>query len=379
MQILWNEIKKLLTWKMLLLLVFVNTVLYLLLIEFHIEYFPNGRPALDSYKIGIEMIDKYGTDFDEEEFRDFKKTYENQLGEANQYLLSQNELVDVGITSYENFRNFDSDNEEDTALRNKLLFEESVDIFWELQARESLIEFYEGKEESLGAYKQNATDAQVAKFDKLIDARHFQVYTGVVIQNYKEYIFNVAIVILLSIILMISPGILRDRTRQLLDLQYTAKKGRNLYKTKIMAGLITSIMMITVLLVVYMSIYSLNNTSMYFNIPVHMFIADHYWYDPTFFQYILLTIMAIYVLGIVTSLVAMSFSSIVPNFITLIGVQVPYVFVMLTLVLGYLLNKIISIWLPQWIVPTSYGVLLMVSIISIILLWKRERRRNIVL
>ena len=146
-----------------------------------------------------------------------------------------------------------------------------------------------------------------------------------------------------------------------------------------MAGLITSIMMITVLLVVYMSIYSLNNTSMYFNIPVHMFIADHYWYDPTFFQYILLTIMAIYVLGIVTSLVAMSFSSIVPNFITLIGVQVPYVFVMLTLVLGYLLNKIISIWLPQWIVPTSYGVLLMVSIISIILLWKRERRRNIVL
>lgn len=379
MQILWNEIKKLLTWKMLLLLVFVNTVLYLLLIEFHIEYFPNGRPALDSYKIGIEMIDKYGTDFDEEEFLDFKKTYENQLGEANQYLLSQNELVVAGITSYEDFRNFDSDNEEDTALRNKLLFDESVDMFWELQERERLIEFYEVKEESLDAYKQNATAAQVAKFDELIEARHFQVYTEVVIQNYKEYIFNVAIVILLSIILMISPGILRDRTRQLLDLQYTTKKGRNLYKTKIMAGLITSIMMITVLLVVYVSIYSLNNTSMYFNIPVHMFIADHYWYDPTLFQYILLTILAIYVLGIVTSLVAMSFSSIVPNFITLIGVQVPYVFVMLALVLSYLVNKIISIWLPQWIVPTSYGVLLTVSIISIILLWKRERRRDIVL
>lgn len=379
MQILWNEIKKLLTWKMLLLLVFVNTVLYLLLIEFHIEYFPNGRPALDSYKIGIEMIDKYGTDFDEEEFLDFKKTYENQLNQANEYLQSKNEFADADIESYQDFRTFDRENEASNALRNQVFHEESVDIFWELQERERLIEFFEVKEESLDAYKQNATDAQVAKFDELIEARHFQMYTDVVIQNYKEYIFNVAIVILLSIILMISPGILRDRTRQLLDLQYTAKKGRNLYKTKIMAGLITSIMMITVLLVVYMSIYSLNNTSMYFNIPVHMFIADHYWYDPTFFQYILLTILAIYVLGIVSSLVAMSFSSIVPNFITLIGVQVPYVFVMLALILGYLLNKIISIWLPQWIVPTSYGVLLMVSIISIILLWKRERRRDIVL
>ncbi len=377
MQILWNEIKKMLTWKMLLLLAFVNTVLYLLLIEFHIEYFPNGRPALDSYNIGIEMIDKYGTDFDEEEFLDFKKTYENQLDQANEYLQSNKEFVDGDIESYQDFKEFD--NEASNALRNKVFHEERVDIFWELQERERLIEFFEGKEKSLDAYKQNATDAQVAKFDELLEARHFQVYTEVVIQNYKEYIFNVAIVILLSIILMISPGILRDRTRQLIDLQYTAKKGRNLYKTKIMAGLITSFMMITVLLVVYMSIYSLNNTSKYFNIPVHMFIADHKWYDPTFFQYILLTILAIYILGIVTSLVAMSFSSIVPNFITLIGVQVPYVFVMLALGLGYLLNKIISMWLPQWIVPTSYGVLLMVSIISVVLLWKREKRRDIVL
>ncbi|HSO58070.1 MAG TPA: hypothetical protein VLQ66_07525, partial [Paenisporosarcina sp.] len=245
MRILWNEIKKILTWKMLLLLFFVNTVLYLLLIEFHIENFPNGRPALDSYKIGIEMIDKYGTDFDEEEFLDFKKTYENQLDQANEYLQSKKEFVDADITSYEDFRNFDSENEEDTALRNKLLFEEEVDIFWELQERERLIEFYEGKEESLDAYKQNATVAQVAKFDELIEARNFQVYTEVVIRNYEEYIFYVAIVILLSTILMVSPGILRDRTRQLIDLQYTAKKGRNLYKTKIMAGLLTSIMMIT--------------------------------------------------------------------------------------------------------------------------------------
>ena len=61
MRILWNELKKILTWKILLLLVLVNSVLYFLLIEFYIEYFPNGRPAIDSYNIGIEMIDKYGS------------------------------------------------------------------------------------------------------------------------------------------------------------------------------------------------------------------------------------------------------------------------------------------------------------------------------
>lgn len=379
MRILWNEIKKILTWKMLLLLVFVNTVLYFLLIAFHIEHFPNGRPALDSYRIGIEMIEKYGTEYDEEEFLDFKQTYEKQFSEANQYVLSQNELVDAGITSYEDLRNFEGDNEEVTAFRNKVLFEEENDVFWELQERERLNEYYNMKEETLTNYRVNATEAQVVRFDELKEARHFQVYTEVVIQNYREYIFNVAIVILLSIILVISPAILRDRSRQLLDLQYTTKKGRELYKTKILAGILSSFLVISGLLVVYMSIYSFNNTSMYFPIPVHMFIADYAWYDPTFFQYILLTILAIYVLGMITSLIAMSFSSIAPNFIALIGLQVPYTFLLLAFILGYLLKMIISIWLPQWVVPTAYGVLLVGSILSIFFLWKREKKRDIVL
>ena len=42
-------------------------------IEFHITYFPNGRPDLDSYNIGIEMIEKYGTHMDGAELRTSKR------------------------------------------------------------------------------------------------------------------------------------------------------------------------------------------------------------------------------------------------------------------------------------------------------------------
>lgn len=73
MQIIINEIKKILNWKMILVLFLVNAVLYFLLINFHIENFPNGRPDLDSYNISVEMIRKYGINMDEEEMADFKK------------------------------------------------------------------------------------------------------------------------------------------------------------------------------------------------------------------------------------------------------------------------------------------------------------------
>ena len=75
---------------MLLIAVLIVIVYYsFLLIEFYINYFPNGRPGLISYNVSIEMIDKYGMDIDEEEFEDFKKIYEAQVEEANQYLQSR--------------------------------------------------------------------------------------------------------------------------------------------------------------------------------------------------------------------------------------------------------------------------------------------------
>ena len=56
-----------------------SLVIYELFISFYIDYFPNGRPALDSYNIGCNMIKKYGNSMDEKEFADFKQMYNKQM------------------------------------------------------------------------------------------------------------------------------------------------------------------------------------------------------------------------------------------------------------------------------------------------------------
>lgn len=376
MRVLWNELKKILTWKMLVLLIFINSVLYFLLIEFYIENFPNGS-AIYSYEMGIEMIEKYGTTMDEEEFVDFKKAYANQVEEATQYLQSSEGFVEAELDTYEKFLAYDWWNapEEIYALRSNVFFNEQVDLFWELQERERLIDFYDVRETIPDVF----SDKKRQRFEELIAQEKFGVYPEVVMMNFKSFIANVAIAILFSVVLVISPTIVKDRTRQVVAIQYTTRKGRNLFKTKLLAGSIATFILITALLIVYFSLYSLNHTSMYFDVRVNTFIANESWFDPTFFQFILLCVAGIYIIGLVFGLLSMVFSSLVPNMVSLIGIQIPFVVGFLLIGLYPLVPHMISIWNPKWLALIAYSVMVLLTLVGMIMLWKREKKMDIVL
>lgn len=381
MRILVNEIKKIFNWRMLLLLAFVNFVLYFLLIDFHITHFPNGRPALDSYRIGAEMIETYGIKMDETDLAHFKRTYDAQIDEANRYLQAREEFVNAGMDTYEKFRNYDQQNEQLSVLHAKIMFEEKVDLFWELQERERLIDFQNNKEAILETRRNDAeNESQRARFEQMMEAGHYQVYPEITFENYKSFIRNAAIVILVSVVLVMSPIMIHDRSALMLDLQYTTKKGRAIYKTKIAAGLISTWLLITALLTIYFAIYSFNDTSMFFPVPVHMFInPDYYWYDPTFFQYIVIHVAAIYVIGFIFMLIAVIFSTLMPNYVSLIGIQIPFVIGMIAFGLPNMLDRIIDIRFPQWAMPALYSLLAAASIGLAVMTWKREKRRDIVM
>ncbi|WP_301108687.1 hypothetical protein [Sporosarcina sp.] len=375
MRVLWNELKKILTWKMLVFLIFINSVLYFLLIEFDIKYFPNGLDDSSSYTIGIEMIDKYGITMDEDEFIDFKKTYSDLVEEADHYLQSREEFVNEGLESYEKFQSYDWWNspEKISKLHDDLFFHQSVNLFWELQEREQLLSFFEYKEIITDEFNKQ----QKKRWEEFIEQEKFGVYTDVAIKNFKTFIANVGIAILFSVVLVISPTILKDRSRQLVPLQYTTKKGRNLFKTKILAGVIATFIVITASLSVYLSLYSLNNTSMFFDVRVNTFIGNVSWFDPTFFQFILLCIAGIYTIGLVFALLSMAFSSLVPNMVSLIGIQIPFVVGFLIVGLYPLLPEMISIWNPKWLSLISYCAMIIIVIIFTAILWKREKKLDI--
>lgn len=377
MRILWNEMKKILTWKSLLLLLIINCILYFFLIDFYIKHFPNGRPELDSYRIGIEMIEKYGTSMNDEEFQDFRKVYEARVEEADRYLNAEKVAVAEGIDTYAKFNSYDwsSASKEAGELRDRLFFEDDTDLFWELQERNRLIGFYDGKE----MYPSDTTPAQKKQYEKLAKEGIFGTYPEVVITNFHDYISNVAVAVLFSVVAVMSPMILRDRTRQIVPLQNTARKGRSLLKTKLLAGLLSTLLVVTSLLVIYLGLYSLNDTSMYFNVRINSFIENESWYNPTFLQYILFTIGGIYLVGIAFGLASMGFSTIVPNTLTLLGVQIPFVAGFLIFGLNRMIAFPMNMWFPKWQMPVFYGLLLLSSLIFVWYVIRREKKMDIMI
>ncbi len=377
MDIISNELKKIFNIKSVILLVFINIIMYFLFIEFEITVFPNGRPDLDIYNMFVEMEDSYGEFMDEEEFEDFKLRYEEVKREADEYIKSREDFKRAGIDSYDEFANMDINKEELDRLHREVFFEKKIDMFWELPWRKEYIQVYENRERYMMADVSNKNQEMRIK-EILEKGLETSVFNEVVFLNYNRLIKYVAITILLGVMFMITPIYLRDSKDKVNYLQYTSKIGRNIFKKKIAAGILASFIMATLQLICFFSLYSTNNTSMFFNSNINsVYNIIISWYDLTFIQYIALTVMGIYILAIVFTLVSMLVSSIGQNYITVIGIQLPIALFDFIILLKYMIQYMTSIRYPKYFLGSFYVFLIFISTISIIVRWRREKKVDV--
>lgn len=379
MKVVLNELKKIFNFKMISMLMIISIIMYFLFISFYIEHFPNGRPELDYYNVGVEMINNYGEKMDEKEFNHFKDTYNKQVEEANRYLQSKKEFVDEGITTYEKFKNMDHDIEKLNDLHSYVFFQIKSDIFWQLQAREQLIEDYKHKDEWMASTYETINEKQEKRIKEIANSGNYEsVFPYLIFENYNALIKYVAMLVIISIIFMISPIFLKDKLNKVNLLQYTSKNGRNLFKKKVASGLIASFVITTIQLLCFFIAYSFNNVEMFFNSDINSIFGSYlFWYDLTFIQYIVITVIAMYILSFVIGLIVMFISSIVNNYITLIGVQVPIIFIISKL-LPRVIGRVTDIYMPKYFMPITYSFLIITAVIFIIIRWKKEKILDVV-
>lgn len=385
MRIILQEIKKIFHPVMLLLLILINMLMYYIFIDFDISVFPNGRPATDVYHIGIEMVGKYGHELDEEELEDFKKVLQQETKKADEYIQSDQEFTEQGITSYKEFQETRNGDDVDPAteqLVSRIMFDEGVDLFWEIPQREDIIEDMEKVNERYGyAYLDGIPTAkQENRIQEVVNSGAVNaIFPSYPVEdNFRTISKSIAITILLSVIFMISPLFIRDYKNNMVGLQYTSKIGRSLFKKKIVAGMLSAFFITTLLVIVYYSLYSTNNIGMFLRSSVNTFMGSLYWYDLSFLQLIIITIVLTYVLALSMALMAIFVSSICKNYISIIGIQLPlYVLVCWLILDRSLLSDALLIWVSQWKVGILYSIIIIFPIIAIIWKTMKEKKQDI--
>lgn len=377
MSIILNELKKIFNIKSIILLILINIVMYFLFIEFYITNFPNGRPALNIYNMFVEMKELYGEYMDEKEFEDFKLKYEEAVKEANEYIQLREDFKTAGINDYEDFKNMDLEDEEQYRLYSDVIFDKKIDIFWELPWREEYIKYYEDKERLMLAQASNSKQ-ELRIMEILNKGLETSVFNDVIFSNYNHFIKNVTITILLSVMFIITPTYLRDYLVKVNYLQYTSKTGRRIFKKMILISLLATFILVTIQFLCFFIIYSTNNTSMFFNSNINsIYNIIISWYDLTFIQYIILTVIGVYLLAFVFTLISLLVSSIGKNYITVIGIQLPIALVSFTILLKYLIHYMTNISYPKYFWALSYMALIMISSIFMMIRWKKEEKADI--
>lgn len=380
-----NEIKKLLNIKSVAMMVIIFLVLWKMLVEFHIEVFPNGFPDTPHFNLSKEMLKEYGTVIDKEEMEDFKEETMLREKEADEYLLGRPEFVNAGIKSYRDFvKKFEENFPEDTEiteLHNKIMFEDSVYLFWELESREYLIEKYENKDQwlLLGRAAED-NKAQVNRVKYVFNSEDSNsVLSSRVCMNYDDIMGMFSIIVLITVAFIISPIFISDNKSKTNYLQYSSKVGRKLAKKKVIASMITSCIVVTIEIAIFLAMYSHNNTFQFWNCSINGVFADiTSWYNLTFGQYIILTIFLLYLIAFFITSISIYVSSKVNTFIALIGIQLPLLIAFSSLLNTVGLRDITTIYFPKYTIHALYGAIVVIAIRLLVSVLRKEKVKDVI-
>ncbi|XZI43133.1 hypothetical protein ACSXEP_09705 [Clostridium perfringens] len=379
MRIIINEIKKLFNLKILLILGLIVFMIWKIFISFWIEVFPNGSET-PTFNLSVQMLKDYGTTMDEKEFEDFKEKSALREKEADEYLKQDKDAQELGIKSYRELR--ESLNMEKTSgkieeLYSKIYFKDKVDLFWEMGARESLIASYENRLNRRDLYYSETNRyKRLEELEKGEQPKSILSY--ITFSNYNSLITNFSILVVVTLAFVISPIFLRDEKNKVNFLQYSSKTGRKIGSKKVISAMITAFGISTLELIGLFLMYIPNDTLQFWNCSINSrFNYMVSWFDLTFGQYIMLTILVIYIITFVVTSVSLFVSSKVKSYVALIGVQVPILGALIMFLDNIGLNHMTTINYPKYIPLIAYVVFIIISILLIINLLKNEKNRDV--
>lgn len=381
LKIIINEIKKIFSFKMICLLIVGSAIIYKMFISFYIDYFPGGRPKLDEYNIMVQMIEDYGHEMDETELKHLKNIYKEKLIEADEFLNNNKDFNEVGIYSYEDYENTNEKslsqekNQKLNDIKWDYLGREEGTIFWELRTSQNLISSYEDRN---NYYSENLNENQEKRINEIIKNKENEsILPEVVFKNYNDLIGLSAACIVIGITFMLTPLFLRDKKDKVEYLQYSSKHGRRLFKSKLIAGLISALIITSIELIICFILYRGNNTSMFFESNINSIFNNRFWFNITFIQYIILTVISIYIISIIVAFISMFISSKVNSYIAGIGVQVPTLFATCGLTAGILVNNLFILYIAKYLALSIYLALIIITVTITLLSIRKVRVMDI--
>lgn len=393
MRIVFYEMKKIWSVKLLLIVTLLCGLFYAIFMEFNIENFPNGHPATEEVDYSIEMTQWYGPTLDDHEFSDFMKTREELIPEAEMYIKTNPIFSEVGIYTYSDYQEMSEKRDQTEAEYNArwtLLKEECDFVQFKLQTLDKIEErYYNYPEHKLeGLISEAKSEKELARLIEIQETKEYRNITdGYVFEDTVTYTIYLAILVILAVLVLVSPLIVTDRARNVHLLQYTAKHGRRILNQQFIAVIFSAFLLTTALLLIFGTVYSTHGTWLFWNNGLTSFLntpIDFFWFDITYGQYIIACIVLLYILCLSEAAVAFMLSRFSQNLITLIFKLIPAFAVFGALcfsVFHYTFSSTNNLYMGTSIIgiePIVCGLVLIAGLAVSLYIVRREKKVDVI-
>ena len=400
MGIFKNELKKLLNWKLLLILVLFSGLFYYMFFRVDLNDYPAGHPSAESLELAKMALKKYGLRIDEAEQKKIKTVdYPAIKQAADQELAGIKAFRDAKITTVDEYEALDEKQKKDgdESLSNKWcdLFDAldetipdkyppSPDAYYMYQAARDSIPILKNEEAdlkddiakpSVGAAQERTHDIEARAISEGIPAIS-NIMNGP-LPTWGSMMQSLNVLLLFTVAILISPYLVRDRRSGVRDIAYASRKGRPIIATQFGAALVVAVLAEAVQFAVFLVLFCTGPHRadlLFLNCDVSYDLKT--WWDMTFGQYMVLDCAALFLFAFGYAMVSFAVSKFCKNYVTVIAVQVPLLFLALKLD-GRIFGVLFNIYRPKYFEPVVCCMCVLVPLALCLFLVHREKTADI--
>ncbi|MBB6630217.1 hypothetical protein [Clostridium algidicarnis] len=381
MRIIFNDVKKILNIKSIFVLCIISFVMYYMFISSEINLFPS-RGDEEIYTIAKEMIKQKGNHLEDEDLGYLKNLELNFKKEADNYLKENEYAKELGADSYDKFQEFNSNLKGEVKkldeLSNNISFKEIEESLSKIRSMGYFIDNFENKDNNSyiesGAQKDRLTEINKTKVNN-------DILPWFIFDNYNSFIINTTLLVIVSIIFILGPIFTKDEVVNMEVLQYTTRRGRRLYKDKIAAVLISAFIMVTLELSILFTLFLTrqNTVELFYNSNINScFKYGANWFDLTLIQYIILSIIIVYILAFALALIISYVSRKSHRYITFTGISLLIVIILSKIITSNtIMLGIGSIDIPRFLVFGFISAMVLIGVVSLEVRYKKEKLLDI--
>ena len=401
MRLLAWELRKIWRPGILAAILLLGAVYYWMFPEFYIEYFCNGPAERAQFQLASQWVEKYGPTLEPEERAELDGQLAEEIKAFDQQIAAIPEAAEAGLTDYESFDQFwedylndarDGGGQADMDMEYLLSRVYGGTNWYVLRELEQTMETYDTQDEHLALVisnreEQGDPEAMILREEQLAEPeRAHALLPFSVKESTREYGRDLAVWCVLSIVLLLSPTLVRDRLRRTRAMQWTSRRGRSILTTQIMAAISSALVLTVVNLVVYAIPFLAQEPLRFRHCGLDGIWAwGSPWFDWTYGTYLVVLAGLILALSLAAAGLTVFLSQYSGSYIAMLLKALP-LFAAVGAVLGsWLLDMPFSFrriwengpWMPKGMEAAVVVGLLTVSIVLCTLTCFRQRKREL--